>query len=504
MFKNKNRIITGFFILITGAVLALSLPAHAKAQREADSTEEPFAVLEQYAGTEDRFADTDSLFDDVNSTDVPIPVSEEDESETVNEKIPLSSVTLGLTRKVYTGTARTVTKSATVTAVVDGEEKVLTVYKDYSVSYKNNIEIGKATVTVTGKGNYTGTIRKTFSIVPAKTSIKSLKNTGGKLKIVWNTQTMETTGYQLQYSTSKNFPDGNRKTVTIADPAAYTRAVKGLNNNKTYYFRIRTYKLVGEKKYCSDWSKIRYIRFRVNYLTITGSGVERTVRIENPSVTSGGLKTGVWSEANGNDDIYWYKMTKQSDGSYEAVISAARVADTGKCFATIHTGKGVFLKKTSFAFTEKELKKSEGKYKIHQYAKAILASTGNSLRGAYDWAVNNITYQSMVVPMTLPKSGPYSVFTRQELYFVYAYENNKGNCFCFAASFYWCAKELGYDARLIEGRYGEGAHSWVEIDIDGVTYTFDPELEYDNHLDAYYKTYAEAPGREGYRKVPAY
>ena len=36
---------------------------------------------------------------------------------------------------------------------------------DYTVSYSNNRNVGTATVRITGKGNYTGTITKTFKIV---------------------------------------------------------------------------------------------------------------------------------------------------------------------------------------------------------------------------------------------------------------------------------------------------------------------------------------------------
>ena len=44
--------------------------------------------------------------------------------------------------------------------------KLVTLKKgtDYTVKYENNVEKGTATVTVTGKGNYTGTIIKNFTI----------------------------------------------------------------------------------------------------------------------------------------------------------------------------------------------------------------------------------------------------------------------------------------------------------------------------------------------------
>ena len=35
---------------------------------------------------------------------------------------------------------------------------------DYTVTYANNVKVGTATVTVKGKGNYTGTITLTFMI----------------------------------------------------------------------------------------------------------------------------------------------------------------------------------------------------------------------------------------------------------------------------------------------------------------------------------------------------
>ena len=58
----------------------------------------------------------------------------------------------------YTGSA----KKPNVT-VKDGET-TLTEGVDYTVSYTNNVNAGTATVTVTGKGNYTGSVSKNFTI----------------------------------------------------------------------------------------------------------------------------------------------------------------------------------------------------------------------------------------------------------------------------------------------------------------------------------------------------
>lgn len=59
---------------------------------------------------------------------------------------------------VYTG------KAIRPVIRVYNEDDLLTLNKDYSVSYKNNVNAGTATVTVTGKGNYTGKVTKYFTI----------------------------------------------------------------------------------------------------------------------------------------------------------------------------------------------------------------------------------------------------------------------------------------------------------------------------------------------------
>lgn len=58
----------------------------------------------------------------------------------------------------YTGNAVT-----PVIAVADGGT-ALDSGQDYTVNYKNNTNLGTATVEVTGTGNYTGTVKKTFTI----------------------------------------------------------------------------------------------------------------------------------------------------------------------------------------------------------------------------------------------------------------------------------------------------------------------------------------------------
>lgn len=122
---------------------------------------------------------------------------------------------------------------------------------DYTVRYKNNKAIGIATAIVEGKGNYTGTVKKNFTILPKAVKLSALKAGKGTLTVGWK-KGVNITGYQLQYALKKNFSGAKKKNVT---KAATTRAIlKGLKTGKTYYVRIRTYKKVGKKVYYSAWS----------------------------------------------------------------------------------------------------------------------------------------------------------------------------------------------------------------------------------------------------------
>ena len=72
-----------------------------------------------------------------------------------------ASVTLSSTSYTYTGSA------IQLGVTVKLGNKTLSSGKDYTVSCSSNISAGTATVTITGKGNYTGSAKKTFTIKPA-------------------------------------------------------------------------------------------------------------------------------------------------------------------------------------------------------------------------------------------------------------------------------------------------------------------------------------------------
>ena len=158
-----------------------------------------------------------------------------------------------IANKVYTG------KNITPAPTVKYNGKTLKKDADYTLSYKNNKYVGTATVTISGKGCYKGSIKKTFKIIPKGTSLKKL--TAGKkaFTATWTKQATQTTGYQIQYSTSSKFSAKTTKTVTVSKNKTVKKTVKNLKGKKKYYVRIRTYKTVNKTKYYSAWSKAKYI-----------------------------------------------------------------------------------------------------------------------------------------------------------------------------------------------------------------------------------------------------
>ena len=128
---------------------------------------------------------------------------------------------------------------------------------DYTVTYKNNKNVGLATITVEGKGNFTGSKKVTFKINPKGTVFTKL--TGGKQQVALKWKNPKNiTGYEIQYSLKKDF--SGSKTVTVKKAKTLATTIKKLKANKTYYVRIRTYATVSKKTYYSEWSKAKSVK----------------------------------------------------------------------------------------------------------------------------------------------------------------------------------------------------------------------------------------------------
>ncbi len=169
-------------------------------------------------------------------------------------KKSISKLKVSLSAKTYTYNKKAKKPSV---AVKNGKTK-LKKGRDYKVAYSNNVKVGTATVKIAGIGNYNGTIKKTFTINPKGTSISKLTKKKKGFKVKWKKQATWTTGYQIQYSTNKNFKSA--KTKTIKKTKTTSTTISKLKKKKVYYVRIRTYRKVGKKNYFSSWSKVKKVK----------------------------------------------------------------------------------------------------------------------------------------------------------------------------------------------------------------------------------------------------
>ncbi len=131
---------------------------------------------------------------------------------------------------------------------------VLTINKDYTVSYGKNIYPGKGTLEVSGKGEYAGqTVELTFNIQPQtpKISTVSVKKDTGEISVKWK-RVKKVNGYEIRLSTNKKMTNVVYTSSVGYKKKSYTAA--GLAP-KTYYVQIRAFRKVADGKVYSTWSK---------------------------------------------------------------------------------------------------------------------------------------------------------------------------------------------------------------------------------------------------------
>ena len=140
--------------------------------------------------------------------------------------ISKASVTLSTSTYAYDGKA----KKPGVTVKLNG--KTLKNGTDYTVSYSNNTKVGTATVKITGKGNYTGSVSKTYSIKNnfkkatvsgISTKVFTGKNITQSITVKYNGKTLKKgTDYTVSYSSNKNI---GTATVKVAGKGSYTGTI---------------------------------------------------------------------------------------------------------------------------------------------------------------------------------------------------------------------------------------------------------------------------------------
>ena len=149
----------------------------------------------------------------------------------------IDKVVTNNSRMLYDGSEKT----ASVTAYdTDGEQIPCS---QYILSYDDNISSGIVHVTVTFRGDYEGTLKGSFRIYPMSTSVRSVTNVYGGMKLTWN-KVPDGTGYVIY----RNVNGGAYKRIKrISDIGltTYTDTVARVNGNR-YAYKIYVYRKSGD------------------------------------------------------------------------------------------------------------------------------------------------------------------------------------------------------------------------------------------------------------------
>ena len=255
----------------------------------------------------------------------------------------------------------------------------LTENTDYTVNCTDNTNAGKATVTVTGTGNYTGTKTENFTIAPASYQITLAGKADSPTQITLNeavvepgnTGTTVTYGYNTTDATPTNWQTG--------------REFTGLEAGTTYYFFA---KATATANYAETISKGVAI-------TTPEKTVSTIIISKQPnklSYTSGqklnlsGLSVQVNYKDNTNKTILWESGKLTAEPAQETVLTVAN--HNGKTVTISYGGQTAQTDVLAVGKAEQAALSITGAPgKIYKGSSFTLQTSGGSGKGAVTWSV---------------------------------------------------------------------------------------------------------------------
>lgn len=235
---------------------------------------------------------------------------------------PISSATVTLAKASYEWTGKEIKPAVTVKLL----NKVLVNGKDYTVSYKNNKNVGTATVVITGKSGYNGSVTKTFGITPIKFTVNNTKMNNlvvnklytkkavkQNISFVCNGKTLkEGTDYVITYDNNVNigkaiinvigkgnYSGKNRRSFYIKPVKIAIKSITTKGNSITFHYYQPAggvkyqvaYKQAGNKKWkfantSKTYYKARYLKYNTKYY----------LKVRPYKVVDGLTFYGAWSD----------------------------------------------------------------------------------------------------------------------------------------------------------------------------------------------------------------
>ena len=163
-------------------------------------------------------------------------------------RIKMNECTFNLEAEEFNWSGQVITPQVIVTH----EDKTLQINKDYTISYKNNIDSGVATVKIKGKGDYRGTANLKFRIrgIDIATAC-TYELVNDRVVMTYNGKTVDESEYDLEWYYIDTFISDNAKEATYVRTTFYTLIGKGrfegtyeVRSEKTYTVNNETGEIV--------------------------------------------------------------------------------------------------------------------------------------------------------------------------------------------------------------------------------------------------------------------
>ncbi|MDO4460371.1 MAG: leucine-rich repeat protein [Clostridia bacterium] len=280
---------------------------------------------------------------------------------TINRKsLSGSGMTFGtISSKTYTGSAVKAVPS------VKYNSTALVKDTDFTVTYSNNINVGTATVKVTGTGNYTGTKSITYKIIPRTVTISSIANGNSGITIKWGKRS-EAGSYLVYRATGST---GTYKLIkTISSNATVSYTDTSVIPGNTYCYKIKSRKTISGVNFDSSYSTVKSLKSSFGTTTLTYS------------VLGSGNKLS-WTKKSVGTGYVVYRSTSSTTG-YKAIKTITSNATVS------YTDTGVSYGKTYY-------------YKVRPYK---TKSDGTKVYGSYS-AVAKVLSRKLTTPSLSLTSG---------------------------------------------------------------------------------------------------
>ena len=235
----------------------------------------------------------------LKSADIPYKYVGSETPDTPPEIIDISKaaskITVsGIVTKTYTSKALTQTNM-----VIKAGTTTLVYGKDYTVSYANNVNAGKATITITGINTYTGSISKTFTIAAIDITKSSSKIAVSSIVNVTYSGKAKTQPKLVVKAGTKVLSSGKDYKVTYANnmkPGRATISITGINNYKGTVKKAFNIVLPKNATYTANGLKYKVTNAATNgtgTLTLVGASYTKTNRKFVSLAVNSTVKIGV-------------------------------------------------------------------------------------------------------------------------------------------------------------------------------------------------------------------